>query len=161
MTDEIVAEFKPSRWGLLWRPVLIVVIWAFIFASINYRDTSSPWWSVVFFAVYAAFLLFVVFSTRPNSKDAVIAINKHKISGPPTKGGRPTVIPIGDVEIALSRHLQDGFDALAGRRWLYSTESKKIMVLCDGFPKGTFEQILDTIVRLQREAVTSEQAAQG
>jgi hypothetical protein len=158
MADEVIAEFKPNRWRLLWRLMVLGVFMAFLASSVGVtRWSQSDIFRVVIFASLYCLIMYV---KGPKPEEMLITISNREISGPPVNGQQRTIIPIEDIEIVLSQHLQGGFDGLANRRWLYSTDSKKIMVLCDGFPKGTFEQILDTIVRLQREAVTLEQAAQ-
>ncbi len=70
--------------------------------------------------------------------------------------GQRIDIPLEEVEIVLSRHLHTGIDSLYNRHWIYSSGVKKILLRGDGFPKGTFEQLLDTIARLQRETVASK-----
>jgi len=159
MTDEIIAEFKPSGRRLLWRPLVFAMVCAFITTSVS-NNLSRPWWWFSVAGLTVGYL-FITFLFRSGPEELVITIGKQSISGPPTTKGQPTVIPISDVEVTLSQHLQGGFDGLANRRWLYSTHSKKIAVLCDGYPKGTFEQILNTIVRLKQEDVASDSTAQA
>lgn len=158
MTDEIIAEFKPNRWRSIWRLVVLVIIMGFLLSKINY---DSREWRVADFFFYAGLFCVVVLVRSPRPESMSITISKRMISGPPDEHGKLTAIPLGDVEIVLSRHLRTDFDSFFNRRFIYSSDAKKIVVLCDGFPKGTFEQILDTIVRLQREAAISEQSPQG
>ncbi len=153
MTDEIIAEFRPSRWGLLWRLMVLGTFMALLASSVGVTTWSQ---SDLFRAIiFAGLYCLIVYGKGPKPGEMLITISNREISGPPANGQQRTIIPIEDIEIVLSRHLHTDSDSLINRRWLYSTCGRKILILCDGFPKGTFDQILETIDRIQHEAHTS------
>ena len=144
-------EFKPSLLRLLVRPLLNALITSFLIVNITTWRQSTLQLQVIAF-LFFTFLLFVIllFWVNPHSDLYRIILSNKEVSGPTDKRRR-TTIPIEKVDIVKSRRRR-WIDIPSNLHRLYSMDDEEIIVYCDAYPKGAFDQMLEIISRLQSDA---------
>ncbi len=138
------AEFRPSLLRLLVRRIFIAIVMAGIVASISHDS-----WSLMVLLVFSIFFIVeALYYTPPDPSRYLIIISNWGISGP-TTNRRHISLSLNEIDIPKSRAQRNWYEWLYNTRKIYASNGEKVFVYCDAYAKGAFEQMLQTIGRLQ------------
>ena len=149
------AEFRPSLLRLLARRILVAIVLAALLTSIF----QGSWLLIVFIVISTLFVVEALYFTPPDPSRYLIRISSQEISGPTTNRHRIT-LPLDKIDVVKSQGKRNLYQSIYNIRQVQTNDGEKVLVYCDAYPNGAFDQMLEIISDLKNDQLGHEQNAQ-